>query len=72
MPYDHRKCEDEDDAARMAETILRELGYVDVQRGASVSYGAARAKATLAKATLQAIALNAERIARWARRASKE
>jgi hypothetical protein len=62
MKYDHRLCEDEDDAARMLETILRELGY-DPKRGAN------RRDVTDVLSTEAAIniARCAERIARWAR-----
>ncbi len=60
---DHKKCEDEDDAARMSETILRTLGYVNLQRGFNEDDVSAR----LSRDQLQAIAVNAERIARWAR-----
>lgn len=67
MGYSHKKCEDEDDAARMAEVILRELGYSDVQKGSSVFTTDSR----LPKATLANIAVNAERIARWARNTAK-
>lgn len=66
MPrYDHRKCEDEDDAARMAESLLRELGYMNAQKGVSrydVSYDL-----TTDVVTMRKVAQTAERIARWAR-----
>lgn len=32
MGYNYKVCEDEDDAARMAETILITLGYANVAR----------------------------------------
>lgn len=61
--HDYRKCEDEDDAARMAETILRSLGYSNVQRGPNGD----DVNEPLSPTALQRIAVNAERIARWAR-----
>lgn len=63
MRHDHRLCEDEDDATRMAETILRELGYTDVQSGKN----ALDVKLQLSPDTFKKIARNAERIAKWAR-----
>lgn len=63
MPYNHKKCEDEDDAKRMAETILRELGYTDIQLGTNRF----DVSENLSKASLLNIARNCERIARWAR-----
>lgn len=68
MRHNHKKCEDEDDAARMSETILRDLGYMDVKRGSNVY----DVKDKLSTNTLLKIAQNAERIARWARAESKE
>lgn len=66
MRNDHRLCEDEDDAARMAESILRELGY-DPQRGSN--------KRSMTDQIDNHVALNiarhAERIARWARAHAK-
>lgn len=64
MPrYDHKKCEDDDDARRMAEGILRDLGYNDVRAGACV-FSVQEGPSTEA---LLKIARHAERIARWAR-----
>jgi len=63
MPYDHRKCEDEDDATRMAETILRELGYSDIQKGSNRF----DVREEPSEKALTNIARNAERIAKWAR-----
>lgn len=67
MAYDHKRCDDEYDAVRMAEAICRELGYNDVQRGTNRLSVDAR----LTVSNLLAIAVNAERIARWARRAAR-
>lgn len=68
MPrYDHRKCEDDQDATRMAENILRELGYTDVQRGSNQL----DVQDTFSERTLLNIARNAERIAKWAREEMK-
>lgn len=68
MGYSHKKCEDEDDAARMSETILRELGYTELMRGSNVY----DVRDELPIDTLQKIAVNAERIGRWARAELKE
>lgn len=67
MGYDHKKCEDEQDATRMAENILRKLGYVDVHKGRNIL----DANEDLGATTLLDIARNAERIARWARAEQK-
>jgi hypothetical protein len=65
MPrYNPHQCEDDSDAARMAETILRNLGFVDVQRGRNVL----DVRDEFSLDTLLNIARNAERIARWARK----
>ncbi len=66
MRHDYRLCEDEDDAARMAETILRELGY-DPKRGEN---SRPVNEETGVRAMLD-IARNTERIARWARAHAK-
>jgi hypothetical protein len=64
MPrYNHKKCEDDEDARRMAETILRELGYQEVRSGTNVY----NVKDGLPITALESIARNAERVARWAR-----
>lgn len=63
MVYRHTQCEDEDDATRMAETILRELGYTNVQKGENKFF----ASEVLGTVALRNIAVNAERISRWAR-----
>ena len=63
MTHNHKKCEDEDDAARMAETIIRLLGYPDVQRGPNTL----DVRDILTADALGSIARSAERIARWAR-----
>jgi hypothetical protein len=63
MKHNHMKCEDEDDAARFAATILRELGYLQLAIGSnshSVDY-------RLTAETLQRIAVFSERMGRWAR-----
>lgn len=61
--HNQKKCDDQDDAARMCEVILRKLGYNDVQKGTcafDVTY-------MMPKHELLEIARYAERIARWAR-----
>jgi len=64
MPrYDHRKCEDDQDATRMAETILRTLGYTDLKLGSN----ALNVQDQYTPTQLLKIAQHAERIARWAR-----
>ena len=64
MPrYNHKKCEDDDDARRMSETILRCLGYRNVNSGSCVF----SVHDELSTTVLRDIAQNAERIARWAR-----
>lgn len=64
MGHDHRKCEDGDDAQRMAETILRCLGFTNVVSGPNASRIVGASVSTYA---LTNIARNADRIARWAR-----
>lgn len=67
MRNDYKKCQDDDDARRMAETILRTLGYSHINLGANefdVRY-------EYTESQLLRIAQNAERIARWARTESK-
>jgi len=61
--HDHRTCEDDQDATRMAETILRELGYNNVQKGSN-RYDI---QFKFSERQLLNIARTAERIARWAR-----
>lgn len=63
MPYNPKACEDEDDAQRMAENIMRILGYGNVQRGSNRRF----VDEELSKEALRNIARNAERISRWAR-----
>ena len=67
MKYNHELCEDEDDAARMAETILRELGYTNAHRGAGPDV-----HTHVSAAGLVTVARYSERIARWARKEAKE
>jgi hypothetical protein len=68
MPkYNHKKCEDNDDAVRMAETILRKLGFNDVQKGTSYFIEGNNNRNDLIE-----IAKYAERIARWARQTEKD
>lgn len=65
MPKLHsERCEDEDDASRMTENIMRRLGYLNVQRGSNVYDVNSR----ISPSDLLYIARNAERIARWARK----
>ncbi len=68
MRHNHEKCEDDEDASRMAEGILRQLGYVHVLKGGN----ALDASYHFQPVTLLAIARSAERIARWARQEAKE
>ncbi len=56
-------CEDEDDARRMSENILRKLGYVNMNSGSC----AHNVNTQVPISVLMDIARNAERIARWAR-----
>lgn len=64
MPkYNHKACEDDIDATRMAENILRRLGYIDVQPGNNCL----AVETEISAEALRSIARNAERISRWAR-----
>jgi len=64
MRFDHRKCEDDQDARRMAESILRERGFNTVEsRDNRLSVDD-----RLSTSSLQSIARHADRIARWARK----
>jgi hypothetical protein len=67
MRYNHEHCEDKDDAARMAEGILRSLGYLNISRGPNV-YSVRDDTPVL---SLGDIARSGEHIARWARAESK-
>jgi hypothetical protein len=61
MPrYDYRACED---VTRMAESILSELGFVNVSRWTNRH----NVDGELSYETVRTIAVLAERIARWAR-----
>lgn len=66
MRHEYRTCEDQDDAAGMAETILRELGY-DPQRGPN----SRPVNEAMSVTMMLNVARNAERIARWARAEAK-
>ena len=68
MRFDHRLCEDDADACRMAEVILRCLGYSDVKRGANTL----SVDEKIPKTALLDVARYAERIARWARKEASE
>lgn len=59
-----QKVEDDLDATRAAESILRHLGYANVQLGQNRLL----VSDNFNKETLTQIARSAERIARWARR----
>jgi hypothetical protein len=63
LKHDHRKCEDEEDAARMAATILRRLGYHQLALGSNSRF----VHEELSPEERRQIALDAERIGRWAR-----
>lgn len=64
----HGQCESDEDAVKMAEDIIRELGFPDVQKGKSnldIRY-------EFDEQTLKQVAVNAERISRWARAVIKD
>jgi hypothetical protein len=61
--YDHRKCDDEEDAARMAATVLRHLGYTQLAIGLCDM----SVHEILSISALTNIARNCERVAKWAR-----
>ena len=68
MPrYNRKACEDEDDARRMCESIMRFMGYNDVATGRNDR----DVQGELSAQALIYIARNAERIARWAREEEK-
>lgn len=61
--YNPKACEDETDALRMTENILRYMGYKDFQRGTNSML----VSEELSFDQIKQIARNAERISRWAR-----
>ena len=67
MKYNYKRCEDDEDAARMAGTILGELGYLHINLGSN-EFSTMHEFST---ETLLKVAQYAERIARWARSEAK-
>jgi hypothetical protein len=61
--YSHRKCDDEEDAARMAATVLRHLGYTQLAVGPCDM----SVHETISISALTTIARNCERVSKWAR-----
>ncbi len=63
MGHNSNLCEDDEDAKRMAEGILRNLGYVNMFSGGC----ALSVNDLISSSQLRDIARSGERIARWAR-----